>query len=66
MSLSPDIIFATDVVFDGSPYDHFVKVCEQCALLNNKLRVLVVMPSKKDRGKSEHFQQLMTQNGIFD
>ena len=54
--LCPDIILATDVVFDGSPYDQFVKVCEACAVINSKLKVLVVMPSKKDRKYSENFQ----------
>lgn len=63
--ICPDLILATDVVFDGSPYDHFVKVCENVASRNKSLKVLVVMPSKKDRKESENFLKLMTKNGSF-
>ena len=59
LGVNPDLILATDVVFDGSPYDHFVKVCESLAVINNSVTVLVIMPSKKDRKQSEHFLELM-------
>ena len=58
LGISPNLILGTDVVFDGSPYYDFVKLCQQCAEQNQKVKVLVVMPTEH-RKCANHFIQLM-------
>ena len=58
LGISPNLILATDVVFDGSPYEDFVKVCQQLSTSNQNLKVLVIMPTD-DRKCSAHFIDLM-------
>ena len=63
LGISPNLILGTDVVFDGSPYADFVKVCKQCADSNQKVKVLVVMPTN-DRKCADHFIGLMQDAGF--
>ena len=63
--IRPELVLATDIVFDGSPYDHFVKVVRNLGIRNNNLKVLVLMPSKNDRKKCDDFINLMVENSIF-
>ena len=58
MGISPDLVIATDVVFDGSPYTHFVNVVEQLAKINPSMIIFVIMPTR-DRKCAPHFIDLM-------
>ena len=53
------MILASDVVFDGSPYEDFVKV----VAIFRPVQVIVVMPSD-NRHKAEHFCSLMAEVGF--
>ena len=57
----PDIILATDVVYQGNPYDSFAKLTGMLCLVNPFLKIFVIMPTK-DRGCSDHFIELMKEN----
>jgi len=58
LGLRPSIIMATDIVYQGNPYDSFAKLTGLLCLLNPLLKVFVIMPTK-DRSCSGHFIELM-------
>ena len=63
--VNPDLILATDIVFDGNPYADFVKVVTNLGFKNDKLKVMVIMPSKEDRMKCDDFINLMVKDQVF-
>ena len=45
-----DFIMATDVIYNGSNYDKMVEFLDYMHSLNEKVKVLIMLPKQRDHG----------------